>query len=266
MTRSCQTVLIIPDVHTQWSRDKNLWWDRRYWKAVHRYMSDSRFDEIVFLGDFLDMPGLARFSVGKAKILSELDLEGDYQVAAELLYKTVDILRKNNRNAKVTFLQGNHEQRVERFAEEVPQFSRLLSVPTQLEFKANDIKWVQCYNKGELHRIGPLYFHHGLYCGKHPATQHVDKFNRDIVFGHTHSVSTYTKVLYGTDRTYTAHNLGCACLLEQEYMHGRPDNWQQAFGVAWVRPKEKAYNLATVRVTNHEFVAPNGKLYSGRKT
>ena len=93
-------------------------------------MSDSRFDEIVFLGDFLDMPGLARFSVGKAKILSELDLEGDYQVAAELLYKTVDILRKNNRNAKVTFLQGNHEQRVERFAEEVPQFSRLLSVPT----------------------------------------------------------------------------------------------------------------------------------------
>ena len=88
----------------------------------------------------------------------------------------------------------------------------------------------------------------------------VNNFGVNIYYGHTHDHQSFSKILKGKDKTVEGMSLGCICE-EQAYMQGRPSSWQQGFGVFHFDRGTGFYNMSFVKIFNHGFIAPDGRMY-----
>lgn len=228
-------------------------------KAVEKYMADERWDEWLQLGDLLDYDQISHWNDGKPESLVR-GLEGDYKIANEILDRHQAIVRKKNPKAKFTVLAGNHCIRPEKFVEKNPQMKGLIEMEHGLRFKERGIKYVKCYPKGEIHQIGNAYFTHGLYTGTNHAKKHVDNFGVSVFYGHTHQCQSFSKVLWGKNKTVVGESLGCLCRYDLPYVGENPTAWQQAVTTFYFRP-DGYFNHFVSRIFNHKFTAPNGKTY-----
>lgn len=245
-------VIILPDMHVPSHDTQTL-------KAVEKFMAAHTWDEYVNLGDLMDFDMLSRFNAEMLRLLEGRRIQEDYELAGEILDRHAKILRSKNPDCLMTLLEGNHDERVERLLNKMPQFTGLLEVEHGLRLKERGIKWVRSWTKGELHKIGKMYFSHGNYINAYHAKKMVDSYGVNVYYGHTHDVMSIPKVHQGKDRTIEGCSLGCLCL-PQPYMRGKPDRWQQAFGVAYVQP-DGHFTLYVVKIFNHKFVGPDGVLY-----
>jgi hypothetical protein len=247
-------VIVIPDLQVPYE-------DKRSLAAVEKYMADETWDEYINLGDFLDFDNISVHNKGKIGLNEGKTIDGFYKAGNVILDRHQKILRANNKKAKFTLLEGNHDYRIEKYIEEHPESKGLLEVEKGLCLKERGIKFVRCYSKGELYKLGKSYWHHGLYCGGNHAKKMVDNFGVNVFYGHTHDVSLHSKVQWGKDKTIVGQSLGCLCDYEQSYIKMNPTNWQHAFGVFYYLPSGY-FTYYVVRIFNHSFVAPNGKIYS----
>lgn len=246
-------VIILPDMHVPFHDQQTL-------KAVEKFMASQTWDEYVNLGDLMDFDYLSKFNAGMLRLLEGRRIQEDYELAGEILDRHAKILRSKNPDCKMTLEEGNHDFRAVTLLDKMPQFVGLLEVPVGLRLKERGINWVQSWSKGELYKIGKMYFSHGNYINQYHAKKMVDSYGVNICYGHTHDVMSISKVNQGKDRTIEGCSLGCLCL-PQPYMRGRPDRWQQAFGVAYVQP-DGHFTLYVVKIFNHKFVGPDGVLYT----
>lgn len=242
-------VLIIPDVHS-----KN--YDKKAWGAMIAYARSHPFTHVVFLGDLLEGDAVSAHNKGKLKLLEGQRLADDYAFAGKLLDEVRGAVGDS---ADITLIKGNHEWRVDRYIEEHPEMDGLINVEKGLDLKRRNVRLVEAYPKGQLFRIGKLYFTHGIYIGGNHAKKHVDVFGVNIVYGHTHEVAIHSKVQYGKGKAHAAYNLGCLCRYDQAYLAGSPTNWQHAFGEAFVRDDGK-FHLNIYTIFDGETVV-GGKVY-----
>lgn len=249
-------VLYLPDVHVPLH-------DRQAIEAVLSYMWDEWFDEVVQLGDFLDLNAPSAHNEGKPKVVEGERLQEDYRIGRSVLDDLLSAARNRNKACKFTMLKGNHEYRVDRWVDRYPLVEGLVEPEIGLQLKLRQVKWVESYPKGELYKIGHLYATHGTYCNEHHAKKHVERYGVNVVYGHTHQVQQYSKVLHGKNKTLQGVSLGCLCRMDMPYLGGAPTSWQHAIGVAHFLPNG-FYSLAPVLIFNGEFVAPNGRKYSYR--
>lgn len=249
------TVLVIPDVHVPYHDVRSL-------TALEGYMKDTRFDEVIYIGDFLDFAQISRFNKGSPKEESRT-LSEDYKIAGKILDRHISIIRANNKKAKFTLLEGNHEERIERWVAQYPQVEHMIEVPVGLKLGERGINWIRSFSKGELYKVGKAYFTHGLYTNQYHAQKMVNNFGVNIYYGHTHDHQSFSKIFKGKDKVVEGMSLGCMCELEQSYMHGRPHNWQQGFGVFQFDKDTGYFNRTFIGIFNHSFISPTGKLYSG---
>ncbi len=243
----------LPDIQCPYHDEESL-------AAVEKYMAEEYWHEYLNFGDFMDFDCISSHNKNNLRQVEGKDLFGDYIIGNDILDRHQAIVRKNNKNASFTMLEGNHDYRVERYIEEFPQLRGSIEVEKGLELKERGFTWVRCYAKGEVYKVGKAYFHHGLYCSGMHAKKMVENFGVNIFYGHTHDVMQYSKVLWGKDRTIVGQSLGCLCDYEQSYIGSNPTNWQQAFAVFYFRP-DGNFSYYVPRIINHEFVAPNGKVY-----
>jgi len=246
-------VIVLPDCQVPFH-------DRRAIAAVEKYMAEYKWDEYINLGDFLDFDQISKFNEDSFRNIEGRRLRGDFYTANEIILRHQAILQQNNPKCKMTFLEGNHEYRVERFIDKFPVLEGLLEVETNLMFKELGIKYVRCYSKGEIYKIGKAYFHHGLYATQNHAKKMVDNFGVNIFYGHVHDVQSYTKVAFGKNKTLVGHSLGCLCTYEQSYIGKNPKNWQHAFAVFHFQPNG-FFNYYVVKIFNGKFIGPDGKTY-----
>ena len=246
-------VLCIPDMHCPFQDDLSL-------NALERYMADSRFDEVIYIGDLLDFAQISKFNKGSPQEESRL-VSDDYKIAGKILDRHISIIRKNNRKAKFTLLEGNHEERIERWLAQNPQVKGLVEVEVGLKLGERGIKWVRAWSRGELYKIGKAYFTHGLYTNQYHAQKMVNNYGVNIYYGHTHDHQSFSKVLKGKDKTIEGMSLGCVCEYDQSYMQGRPSSWQQGFGVFYFDKDTGFFNRTFVGIYNHSFISPEGKQY-----
>ena len=228
--------------------------------ALERYMADSRFDEVIYIGDLLDFAQISKFNKGSPQEESRL-VSDDYKIAGKILDRHISIIRKNNRKAKFTLLEGNHEERIERWLAQNPQVKGLVEVEVGLKLGERGIKWVRAWSRGELYKIGKAYFTHGLYTNQYHAQKMVNNYGVNIYYGHTHDHQSFSKVLKGKDKTIEGMSLGCVCEYDQSYMQGRPSSWQQGFGVFYFDKDTGFFNRTFVGIYNHSFISPEGKQY-----
>ncbi len=256
--RSYKAVLVLPDMHVPFH-------DRKTTAAVLEYAADEWWDECVLIGDFLDLNCISTHNTGKPRLVEGQSLGDDYAQGGAVLDAIVKAVRRKNVGCDITYLEGNHEQRVERLLDCNPVLAEVVEVPRGLELKRRGIKWVRSWSRGDVHRIGNAHFHHGLYTNLHHAKKTVEAFGVPIYYGHTHDIQGYSKVLRGRDHTIEGASLGCLCNYEQSYKRGGPDRWQQSISVFQVFP-DGYFQRCTTAIFKHRIIGPtNGKVYDGRK-
>jgi predicted phosphodiesterase len=248
-----ERVLVIPDVHVP-SEDKLSM------RALERYMADHKWDEIIYLGDFMDLNVISSHNANNLRAVMGQSLAKDYAAGNAILDRHQALCP----GAKFVYLEGNHEFRTERYINARPEMEGLCEVPIRLNLEQRGILWVPSWSEGAVYSKGKANYSHGLYCCKNHARKHVEAFGGNLFYGHTHDVELCSKVFYGENTTVVAQSLGCMCTYGQSYLKGRPTNWQQAFATFNFRP-DGYFNYFVTMLFNNAFVSPEGVFYDGKK-
>lgn len=233
-------------------------------RAVEMYVADNRFDEWVDLGDFMDFDFLSRHNEGKHRLNANKLLKEHYDYGKMVLDRRLRVLHKNNPDAKMTMIEGNHDYRAEAFLDKNPNLEGMLEVEQGLGLKERGIQWIRFWRDGTAYRIGKALFVHGRYCSKYHAAKMVETYMDSVFYGHTHDVQEFPKVAHGRDKVIVGHSLGCLCRYDQAYIKENPKNWQQAFAEFYFLPTGH-FTYYVPRIIQGRFVAPNGKIYDGNK-
>jgi len=176
-------IIVIGDAHDS----PHIKQDRFEW--IGRYIKSVKPDYIIQIGDWASFDSLSFFQknhtqAGKLKDAFMVDIES-LRSSIDLLDKYID----NDRIPRhVTF--GNHEQRVYKFEENIPEIAGMMKKELHDSFDKRNWKRSQY---GEFKIIGGVSFTHcplnimgKEYGGKNCEVQIANDAANDIVFGHTH--------------------------------------------------------------------------------
>ena len=235
--------------------------DSRSLSAVLSYAKEHVWDECIIMGDLIDAYSVSTYVDGKPKLLNGKELSKEYDHTNKVLDSIQWAVRFRNKKTKITYLFGNHENRVKRFRDKFPQLEGLIEPETRLHLKDRGIKVVYSYPEGDVHIIGKAYFHHGLYEGPLASRKHVENFGVNLFHGHTHSISTHYKSQLGTGAAIVGQGLGCLCEYEQEYLGKNPTAWKQGFGIFYFETNGD-FTYYVPQINNHSFISPEGKRYA----
>lgn len=245
--------IILPDMQIPYE-------DKRSVSAVEKYMAAHTWDGYLNLGDFLDFNELSSFVKGKPGAVKE-NVAATFDAGRKIIRRHAQIIRKNNVHARMVLLQGNHDYRAVSYGDEHPGMKEHLDVPKNLGLEELDVEWIKSWEEGRLFKLGNAYFLHGNYINKYHAARMVDAYGVCVYYGHTHDVMFFPKMTRGNKETLEAGSLGCLCRYDQQYMQGKPHNWQQAVSTLYLQESGN-FNLYVSRIFNHRFIAPDGAEYS----
>ena len=254
-SKSPENVLVIPELHF---RKKQGGEDRRSIDAVLKYASDQKFSHCVFLGDILDNNSISSHNKGLLKSVEGETILRDYEVAN----KSLDEFESATRGATKVVIEGNHDYRTAMLVNQQPQLEGLIETPNGLQLKRRGWLWVPYWSRGTIYSLGKASFIHGRYTNDLHSKKHALAYGRNIYYGHTHTFQNYTVEREGDNNKFEAASLGCLCEYQQEYLKGRPTKWQQGFCVFRFQPNG-FFNRYEVRIFQHRFISPEGKLYRG---
>lgn len=228
--------------------------------VVEKYMASQHWDFLIYLGDFLDMDAISHhaFESGDSRYLEGKRLKKDYEEASKILQRHRKIVGKK---CETIFFMGNHEEWAEKFLDKYPQLEGFLEVENNLPLKELNIKVVP---PRHFHKIDKILFVHGDinkgFGSKHHAMKMVETFNRNVVYGHHHSLQTFTKISpAGLDETHTAHCIPCLANTAPEWAKDRPNSWLPGFGTFFTN--SNAFTLIPIVAPHNKFISPEGKLW-----
>lgn len=229
--------------------------DKRSYNAVLNYIDDTKPDVFAFGGDGVDLDVISNKAA--ARHVEGKRLLKDFTYAKNRLREVKTIVP----DAFTAYLEGNHDERSERYVDDHPELEGMVEVHNALDLANTGWHWVPCWRTSELLTIGKANILHGNYIGVAHARKMVDNYGVNVFYGHTHDRMLYSKVLMGDNSTIMAQSCGFLGNYDAPYMRGNPSNWQQAFLDLWVEPNGHFYH-SVVPIFNNKFVV-NGKLYKG---
>lgn len=207
-------------------------------------------DRIVMLGDHLDAGGT--FNAHQRSYTKEMTESYDEDVADTNEF--LDGIMSYAPNAQVHYIEGNHEQHVERFLarnfhsrKDAEVILGLIGPEAVLRLKQRGIKY---YRSSERYQgisipgticFGKLYYTHGISTAKHAAAVHMERFGASVIFGHCHRAQSHV------GRTVTSRGIGGWCpgtlaKLQPLYAHTAPTSWSHGYAV--VTTSERTGNFA----------------------
>lgn len=191
-----------------------------------------RPEVLVLLGDHVDFYALSRFDKDPKRMLC---LQDDLDAG----HAFVKAARKAAPHARILYLEGNHENRLQRWLHaKGPEVSglverlgkgrngsrrQLLSVPYLLGLGDLGVAWVS----GGSRDVGGITFKHGnLVRSKAGATAmaELEREGTSGASGHTHRIGHASKTTRGG--VFGWWECGCLCDLKPDYMPGQIPDWQ----------------------------------------
>jgi predicted phosphodiesterase len=245
MIRKC---VILPDVHLD--SDKIP----RPYGVAKQYIKETGADDIVLLGDFLDMSAISHWNETNLK-----SREGK-RVTKEMERANLELDFLQQHSQQVYYIFGNHEAWVDRYVEKNPELEGLLDLRALLNLKGRKIPVT---DNNKFLKIGKMNFTHGLYTNKYHATKHVQTVGANVCYGHQHGFQVDTMVMH-MQLPHAGYGLGCLCENNPEYLKGRPNNWTNQFGIMYYDTKSGQYNLNPVTIVNGKCIV-DGKVYDGNE-
>lgn len=226
-------------------------------------MAAHTWDGYLNLGDFVDMDSISSFNKGKPGNTEGRYISEDFALANKILDRHQWLIWENNPYAKFVMLEGNHEERIERFLAENPTFKGQISLEKDLRLKERGFEWIKSWSKGEFYSIGKAKFHHGEKTGQYHAKQMVTDYGCSIFYGHVHDMMCIPINHKGDHESiHVGQSLGCLCNFDLPYMRGKAHKWQQGFGVFYFQ-LDGNFTYYTPRIFDHKFIGPDGILYDG---
>jgi hypothetical protein len=219
--------------------------------AVAAFLADVRLldpDEVVLGGDILECGGwLAKHQPIGFIALSDYSYQEDINAANWFL----DELQKAAPRAEFHYIEGNHEDRVERWiVDQVMAHKRdaeflyeAFSPRSMLRLAERGMPY---YRRSEVYvegcprgwiKLGKMFFTHTLGRGKNAASQAASKTAGNVTYFCTHREDTAT-VVFPSVGLVKAFNPGCLCSMQPVWMNSDPTNWSQGYGVDIVTPSE----------------------------
>lgn len=242
-----KSAIILPDVHLT---DKLP----RDYIPVKNFIKEFKPDEIILLGDFMDVESLSSWDYDKKR-----PMEGRrFKKEIALANKELDYLQKHTK--KITYLEGNHEDRINRYLDKNPEMEGMIEIQEQLELKERGIKWEKM---NDLYKLGNMYFTHGMYTNIHNAKKHLQAFGCNITYGHQHGTQTAMQNMK-MQEPHMAYALGTLGDKAPDFMKNRPANWINQFAVFYWDNKTGLFNMYPINVIKNKFMW-NGKVYGGKK-
>jgi predicted phosphodiesterase len=198
-------------------------------------------DEVILLGDHVDCGGfLAQHHTLGYVAESAYTYESDIAATNAFL----DAVQSAAPRAKVEYIEGNHERRIETWAltqtlrnSKDAEYLRRAFAPEFLLRLAE--RGIPYYRQGEFYddlplpgtiRKGKCYFFHGSSTSKQATTTTLNSFAGNVCFGHTHreQSSSARPVHAGQIKAW---NPGCLCELQPLWQHTNPTSWTHGFAV-----------------------------------
>jgi predicted phosphodiesterase len=201
-------------------------------------------DEVILLGDHVDCGGfLAQHHV--MGFIAESDYTYEADIAATNAF--LDAVQATAPRAKVEYIEGNHERRIEQWAmtqtlrnsKDAEYLRRAFAPEFLLRLKERGIPYYrqgECYDglslQGTIKR-GKCYFTHGSSTSKQATTTMLQNFAGNIVFGHTHreQSSSARPVHTGQIKSW---NPGCLCELQPLWCHTHCTSWSHGHAIQLV--------------------------------
>lgn len=242
--------LVIPDCHIPNHHKKA-------YGAMMNAASDLKIDEVTILGDYLDCYEVMSHQ-RHPRVFTTLEQEF---IAAN---KELDFIDKQFKGAKKVFIEGNHEDRLERYIINnapslfgVTETSRLLQLDQRPNWKF--VKW----GPTQQHRI----LDSKLHARHRPPTNNVKSNAKEagcnLVYGDIHKIEMgYHNTLKGEQRV--AFSVGWLGDKRKDLIFGYVKNhhqWQMGFGLVYV-DGDKFYPV-TVPIHEDGSCVVNGKKYKG---
>jgi len=225
-------------------------------EAVMHYISDHKWDGILLLGDVLDFDAISKYNQGAPRRRNQL-IKGVFAEGKAFFTR----LRKTVGNARIVYLEGNHEFRTENYEDVNPELSGFLDIEENLSLSDLKVEYIKSWSRGKLFKLGNAYFTHGKFTNIYHAKKMATAYGACIYYGHTHDVMEIPAEMWGDDKTIVGKSLGCLCEYQQKYLKGAPTKWQQAFAVFHFFT-DGFYSEITTRIFKHRFLA-EGKIYQG---
>jgi len=211
--------------------------------AVSAFLQDLEMlkpSQMVRLGDHIDCGGfLAQHHTLGFVPECSFSFAEDVEAANELLDQT----QKRTGQIEDWYIVGNHEARIEkwivketlRHPRDAQYFYQMFGTNAVLNLEKRGIQIVErdkCYHglakRGTI-RLGKCLFHHGTRTGVHAAKQNLDDVGGNIVFGHTHRITSHVKETI--DGVIGAWSVGCLSQLHPLYGDTACSNWSHGYGI-----------------------------------
>lgn len=212
-----------------------------------RVIADVQPEQIVYVGDFLDLPEMSRWlQLAEFSRTTQPALDEGYRILARFEAAA----GKNDRRLPTQFVAGNHDRRLREYAQinakaafglrpadTTPESWPDLSLPHLLRFDELGIEYVGEYPGGEFWVTPTLVVRHN------PESK--DAYAASVIAGHTHRIarSTYTRRTQTGPETHTLYEIGCLCSLDNypdkrslmatrvPSNRGFVKNWAQGFAI-----------------------------------
>lgn len=199
-------------------------------------LKDRQPKHFIIGGDFLELESCSSHGgvASPAKFTSEIE-------AGRAL---LEVIRNTIPNARIMYLEGNHENRLHRSTiSNMPSMTGAVTVPGQLDLKSLDIGWLP-YK--DLHRVKlssgnytEMAYTHGSWHNRHHAAKAIDVYQMPIRYGHTHRPQLVcTRRIDG----HMMYGVGTGCMrtLHAAYM-ATPTGWCQGFGIDEYAPDGRVW-------------------------
>jgi predicted phosphodiesterase len=248
----------------------DIHWENRDDEALHTAMAameDFKPDIVVIGGDLLDCSPFSHHP--RKKMVEGL---GRGWNERELVPAIQFLDWVQDRTSYTYFLEGNHEEWIERFCMTGGAAYRaiydIISPKRNLSRGRKNFKYISYTNtkgtSGGCVKLSPrLSVVHGWTTCKHAAAKHLElSRTRSIIFHHTHRRQMATGRDPWSGQPIEAFSAGCLCKLQPIYAHGgSPTEWTHGFWVAYLG--KHSYTAYPIPIIKGAAVLPDGRKIIG---
>lgn len=248
-TPNREAVLVIPDLHS-------VYCDWRYLDLICKFIADFKPSIIIQIGDLADYECL----MGKVKQkYPSFDSDDILSLAKE--FKAVQRILSSIHavtppSVEKYHLCGNHEFRCDLLLRKQPNFAGQITLAKRVDMEG----WRQLGYLEPL-KIGKLNFIHGEFYGRNHVTKHLQHYQKNVMYGHTHDIAMDSLSSPMREIPIWGASIGCGCNLNPDYQRNKSSKWQLGFAYGWIDSKTGDFFMIPQRIINYQFIADGGKRY-----
>jgi hypothetical protein len=225
-------------------------------QAVGAMLSDIRTldpDEIVIGGDLVDCGGwLAKHQpIG---FVAACDYSYQEDIAAANYF--LDALQESAPRAEIHYIEGNHEDRVERWIVDETLAHRrdaafMMALCSPRVLLRLDQRKIKYYRRSEIYgdglprgwiKLGKMYFTHSLTYSKNAARDAAAKTAGNVTYFCTHREDT-ASIVFPSVGLVKAFNPGCLSQMQPIYRHSDPTSWSQGYAIDYIAASENFQHI-----------------------